>query len=111
VAEPFTEAARRKIEQTTGNQWIGRARQGLHHAQSTARSNSAATIFCVTSKLSDSRMPERSAISRRLCFPSDWLSTLLLRIIHSDVDQNRGSERFRFVRHEDLSRNPVEAFV
>jgi hypothetical protein len=63
--------------------------------------------------MADHLDPCRPEIEAAAARPDDVIGhgARLLRIIHSDVDQNRGRERFRLVRHEDLSRNPVEAFV
>ena len=63
--------------------------------------------------MADHLDPFRSEIEAAAARPGDIIGqgALLWRIIYSNIDKNRGSELFQLVRHEDLSRNPVEEFA
>ncbi len=55
----------------------------------------------------------RSEIETAAASPDDVIGqgALLWRIIHANIDKNRGRELFQLVRHEDLSLNPIEEFA
>jgi hypothetical protein len=63
--------------------------------------------------MADHLEPFRSEIEAAAARPDDVIGqgALLWRIIYSNIDENDGNELFQLVRHEDLSRNPLEEFA
>lgn len=63
--------------------------------------------------IDDHLEPYRLDIEAAASRPDDVIGqgALLWRLIHSKIDQNRGSGHFQLVWHEDLSGSPVEEFA